>query len=136
MCIGEQSCRRRQTARFPSPSSDWNDGHHSIVSQLVSLIENIQAGMKLLEATIDTETAPGNQDAASDVFVLDNVTTRYVKANAIAPEVLIRFPRSSSGSVRCRSLKISVVFNSRDRLSPSCPAWSCRIGEDSALRRR
>jgi hypothetical protein len=41
---------------------------------LVSLIANIQAGMKLLEAVFDRETAPGNQDAASNVFVLDDVT--------------------------------------------------------------
>jgi hypothetical protein len=68
--------------KVPSTSSDRNDGHHSIVSELVSLIENIQAGMKLLEAAINRETATDNQDAASNVFVLDDVTPRYVKANA------------------------------------------------------
>jgi hypothetical protein len=36
---------------------------------------NIQAGMKLLEATIDRKTAPDNHDAASTVFVLDDVTS-------------------------------------------------------------
>lgn len=68
--------------RVPSPIGDRNDGHHSIVSELVSLIEHVQAGMKQLEAAIARETAAGNQDAASNVFVLDDVTPRYVKANA------------------------------------------------------
>lgn len=66
----------------PGPSGDWNDGHHSIVSELVSLIEHVQAGMKQLEAAINRESAPGDQDAAGNVFVLDDVTPRYVKANA------------------------------------------------------
>ncbi|MDB5579486.1 MAG: hypothetical protein JWR80_4662 [Bradyrhizobium sp.] len=68
--------------KVPSPSGDRNDSHHSIVSELVSLIEHVQAGMKLLEAAIARESAPGNQDAAGNVFVLDDVTPRYVKANA------------------------------------------------------
>ncbi len=38
--------------------------------------------MKQLEAAVAREAAPGNQDAASNVFVLDDVTPRYVKANA------------------------------------------------------
>ena len=65
-----------------SPSGDRNDNHHSIVSELVSLIEHVQASMKLLEAAIAREAGPGNQDAAGNVFVLDDVTPRYVKANA------------------------------------------------------
>lgn len=65
-----------------SQSSDRNDGHHSIVSELVSLIEHVQASMKLLEAAIARESAPGNQEAAGNVVVLDDVTPRYVKANA------------------------------------------------------
>lgn len=66
----------------PGPCGDRNDGHHSIVSELVSLIEHVQTGMKQLEAAIARECAPGNQDAAGNVFVLDDVTPRYVKANA------------------------------------------------------
>jgi hypothetical protein len=66
----------------PDPSGDRNDGDPSIVSELVSLIEYVRAGMKQLEATIARESAPGNQDAAGNVYVLDDVTPRYVKANA------------------------------------------------------
>jgi hypothetical protein len=68
--------------RVPSPSGDRNDGHQSIVSELVSLIEHVQAGMRQLEAATVMESAPGNQDASGNVFVLDDVTPRYVKANA------------------------------------------------------
>ena len=68
--------------RVPGPSGDRNDGHHSIVSELVSLVEHVQASMMLLEAAIARELAPGNQDVAGNVFVLDGITPRYVRANA------------------------------------------------------
>ncbi len=64
-------------------SEDRSDGHHSIVSELVSLIAHVQASMKLLEAAIAREAAPGNQEVAANVIVLDDVTPRYVKANAV-----------------------------------------------------
>ena len=68
--------------RIPDPSGDRNHGHHSIFSELVSLIEHGQTGIKQLEAAITRESAPGNQDAAGNVFVLDDVTPRYAKVNA------------------------------------------------------
>ncbi|MDO9563690.1 MAG: hypothetical protein Q7J60_18905 [Bradyrhizobium sp.] len=63
-------------------SGDRNDGHYLIVSDLVSLIAHVQGRMKLLEAAIAREAAPGNPDAASNIFVLDDVTPRYVKAKS------------------------------------------------------
>lgn len=66
----------------PGPSGDGNDGHHSIVSELVSLIAHVQAGLKQLEAAIARESASGSQDTACNVYVLDDVTPRYVKASA------------------------------------------------------
>ena len=66
----------------PGPSGDRNDSNHAIVSQLISLIGHVQAGMKQLEAAIARESAPGNQDTAGNIYVLDDVTPRYVKANA------------------------------------------------------
>ena len=65
----------------PGPSGDRNDSNHAIVSQLISLIGQVQAGVKQLEAAIARESAPGNQDTAGNVYVLDDVTPRYVKAN-------------------------------------------------------
>lgn len=67
--------------RVPGPPDHRNDSHHSMVSELASLIEHVQAAMKQLDAAIAREAAPGNQDTASNVFVLDDVTPRYVKAN-------------------------------------------------------
>jgi hypothetical protein len=66
-----------------SPSDVRNDGHHSIASELVSLIEHVQASMKLLEAAIARESAPDDLEAAAgNLFVLDDVMPRYVKASA------------------------------------------------------
>lgn len=65
-----------------SIQSDVRDGgHRSIVSELVSLIEHVQASMTLLEAALARETALGNQEAAANVVVLDDVTPRYVRAS-------------------------------------------------------
>ena len=60
--------------RVPGPFDNRNDNHHSIDSELVSLIEHVQAAMKQLDAAVAREAAAGNQDAASNVFVLDVVT--------------------------------------------------------------
>jgi hypothetical protein len=58
-----------------------NDGFRSIVSDLESLIERVQASMKLLELAIAREAPSGNQEVATDIVVLDDVTPRYLKAN-------------------------------------------------------
>jgi hypothetical protein len=59
-----------------------DDGRHSIVSELVSLIGHIQSGIQLLEAAIASEAAAGEQDLVADVVVLDDVTPGYVRAKA------------------------------------------------------
>lgn len=64
------------------PSGGRNDGHHSIVSEMIALIEHVQTSMGLLEAALARESAPGNQEVAADIVVLDDVTPCYVKANA------------------------------------------------------
>lgn len=68
--------------RAPGPSTDRNDIQQSIVSELVSLIDHVQTSIKQLEAAIARESTPGSQDAAGNVFVLDDVTPRYAKATA------------------------------------------------------
>ena len=45
----------------------------SIVSDLASLIEHVQASLRLIESAIDRESYLGDQEAA-DVVVLDDVT--------------------------------------------------------------
>jgi hypothetical protein len=73
----------QRTGGGGSVQSDFRgDDHPSIVSELVSLIAHVEASMTLLEAAIARELAPGDQDAAANVVVLDDVTPRYVKAKA------------------------------------------------------
>jgi hypothetical protein len=61
---------------------DRNDNYRSVVSDLVSLIEHMQASMKMLEGAIARELPLGGQEAADNVVVVDDITPCYVKANA------------------------------------------------------
>ncbi len=58
------------------------DNHGSVVVNLQSLIGHIQASIALVEAAVASEFCDGNQDAAADIFVLDDVTPPYEKAHA------------------------------------------------------
>jgi hypothetical protein len=58
-----------------------HDNYFSVVSDLVSLIEHIQASMKMLEPVIARASPLGELEAYDDVVVLDDVTPYYVKAN-------------------------------------------------------
>lgn len=66
---------------YPQPDSR-NGNCFSVVSDLVSLIEHIQASMKMLEQAIARELPLGDLEAYDDVVVLDDVTPCYVEANA------------------------------------------------------
>jgi hypothetical protein len=61
---------------------DRNDNYNSVVSDLVSLIEHMQASMKMLEGAIARELPLSGQEAGGNVIVLDDITPCYVKANA------------------------------------------------------
>jgi hypothetical protein len=63
-------------------SESRNEGYHSMVSELVLLIEHVQAGMKRLESAIASETAPVGEEPATGIVVLDDVTPRYATVNA------------------------------------------------------
>lgn len=65
-----------------NPSGDRIHSHHSIVSELASLVAHVEAGMRLLDAAIASETASGDQDTVSNVFILDDITPSYLQANA------------------------------------------------------
>jgi hypothetical protein len=65
-----------------SRSGGRNGSHDTIVSDLVSLIAQVRASMQLIEAAIARETRLGNQETSANVVVLDDVTPRYVNANA------------------------------------------------------
>jgi hypothetical protein len=61
---------------------DRNDAYHSVVSDLVALIEHVQASLKLIEQEIARETASGSQETATNVIELDDVTPPYMRATA------------------------------------------------------
>jgi hypothetical protein len=61
---------------------DRNDAYCSVVSDVISLIEHVQASLRLIEQEIVRETASGNQETSTNVIVLDDVTPPYVKATA------------------------------------------------------
>jgi len=63
-------------------SDGRNDEHRAIISDLVSLIEHVQATMKLVESAIAGGTHPGDQEVVTNIVVLDDVTPRYAKAQA------------------------------------------------------
>jgi hypothetical protein len=66
----------------PVGSDERNDDYDSIVSDLASLIEHIQASMKLIQSAIASEAFSGNEYLAGNVVVLDDVTPCYVTASA------------------------------------------------------
>jgi hypothetical protein len=59
-----------------------NDDYRAIVSDLVCLIEHVQSSMKLVELAIAGAAPPSDQELAANIIVLDDVTPRYLKANA------------------------------------------------------
>jgi hypothetical protein len=63
-------------------SDGRNDDRRAVVSDLVSLIEHVQASLKLIEAAIVRETPLCHEELAANVVVLDDVTPRYIKVNA------------------------------------------------------
>jgi hypothetical protein len=64
------------------PSEARTDGDQSIVSDLMTLIVHIKRSMDLLETAIAREAASDGHDPASNIVILDDVTPRYLTANA------------------------------------------------------
>ena len=59
-----------------------SDSYRSVVSDLVGLIEHVQASLRLIEQTMVSETSSGGQESASDIVVLDDVSPRFARAAA------------------------------------------------------
>lgn len=59
-----------------------NDNFNSVISDLVALIEHMQASMKMLEGAIARELPLAGQEVGDNVIVLDDITPCYLKANA------------------------------------------------------
>jgi hypothetical protein len=65
-----------------SDATAQNHGYGPIVSDLLALIEHVQASLQLIEAAIGREAPSGNQEVAANIIILDDVTPRYAKAKA------------------------------------------------------
>ena len=61
---------------------DPSENYTAITSNLGSLVEQVGAMMKLIDKAIASEASTGYADVAADIVVLDDVTPRYVRANA------------------------------------------------------
>ena len=73
----------QNTADHGSVQSDnRNDCCSSIISNLGFLVEQVRANMKLIESAIAGEASFDDQAMAANIVVLDDVTPRYVRANA------------------------------------------------------
>jgi hypothetical protein len=57
-----------------------DDGFGTIVSDLISLVQHVQASIGLIDGAIARETSLGEPDCAN-VIVLDDVTPQYLKAS-------------------------------------------------------
>ena len=65
---------------------DQNAAYRAVVSDLVSLVEQVQNSLRLIEQTIaretSPETTPGSPESSTNIIVLDDVSPRYMKAAA------------------------------------------------------
>lgn len=72
-----------QNAAGGGTSAPTEDLHGAIVSDLMSLIEHVQASMELIEQAIPDEAPLGYWETGSNTFVLDDVTPRYASVCAV-----------------------------------------------------
>jgi hypothetical protein len=63
-------------------STIGNESCHSVVANLVTLIEHLDASREVLELAIVRETAHGGLDMHESFVVLDDVTPCYLGAKA------------------------------------------------------
>ena len=90
---------------------DQNATYRAVVSDLVSLIEHVQESQQLIEQTIARETSlemtPGSPQSSTNIIVLDDISPRYVKADAALqacdfnPGIALRSLLDSSDSDSC-----------------------------------
>jgi len=62
-------------------SDEGSDPYNLIVTDLVALIGHVQTSLRLVEAAIAREALLAERDGASDIFLLDDVTPRYLAAS-------------------------------------------------------
>jgi hypothetical protein len=65
----------------PTPH-DPKAAYRALVSDLVSLVAQVQNSLRRIERAMDEEVAASGPDSSDNVIVLDDVSPRYVKAVA------------------------------------------------------
>jgi hypothetical protein len=63
-------------------SDDRYDGLGSIVLEIASLLERVQAITELVESAVAIESSLSHEEIATDLVVLDDVMPRYLNARA------------------------------------------------------
>ena len=93
---------------------DQNATCRAVVSDLVSLVEHVQKSLRLIEQTIARETSletspemtPGSPESSTNIIVLDDISPRYMKADAalqacdVRLGIALRSLLDSKGSTR------------------------------------
>lgn len=67
---------------MPAQADERHDIHHTVVADLVSLIERIQASLTLIDTAVAQEAQAAHHEITANVFVLDDVTPCYLKAGS------------------------------------------------------
>ncbi|WP_426438814.1 hypothetical protein [Bradyrhizobium genosp. P] len=63
-------------------SDEGNDPYNLIARDLVALIAHVHSSLRLIESAIAREAMLAEQETASNIFVLDDVTPLYIGASA------------------------------------------------------
>jgi hypothetical protein len=90
---------------------DQNATYRAVISDLVILVEQVQKSLRLIEQTIVRETSPemtpGGPESSTNVIVLDDISPRFMKADAALQAcdvnlgIALRSLLDSSGSDPC-----------------------------------
>src|SRR5947209_6002891 len=68
--------------RYEERNEDRDNAYHAVVSDLVSLIDHVQASLTRIESAIAREMSVGSPETSANIFVLDDVTPPYRRATA------------------------------------------------------
>jgi PAS domain-containing protein len=84
---------------------DQNATYRAVISDLVSLVEHVQKSLRLIEQAIARETSPemtpGGPESSTNIIVLDDISQRYMKADAA--------PQACDVASRCAPCSIPAI---------------------------
>jgi hypothetical protein len=74
--------RKTASKRVTVPHQAGHDAAESLIKELQSLFERVQAASCAINTAIALERAAGSADSDTDVILLDDLTPRYLRANS------------------------------------------------------